>query len=182
MDDHDLIQKALKGEQEAYASLYRKYHPYLLNRFRNHGNDAEDIVQDAFLKAFSKLNYFKGGSQFYTWLYRIALNEMLMKRRKRSILLSPLSLDDIPHPSFRDARLELTGERMELLKLVAALPPSQRRIYLLHEFEGFQHNEISARVGCSIGTSKSQLSKAKARLRLELPPSPLSLHSPHPYA
>jgi RNA polymerase sigma-70 factor (ECF subfamily) len=135
--------------------------------------DAEDLTQEAFLQVFRNLNSFRGDSAFSTWLYRIAVNTVLMKlrRRKTPPLLSldePVSSES---PSLKrdvgTADLNLSGaiDRIALRRAIQELPEGCRKIFDLHEVQGFQHHEIARQLECSIGNSKSQLHKAKMKMR-----------------
>lgn len=175
-DPQDLkwIRAARKGDQDAFTALYQKYHRRLYNCFlRSNGDNTEDVVQEAFLMAFRKLDHYKGDSQFFTWLYRIAVNAMLMSRRKKRVAIVAfpellLEREVVPEFPYRDMKLELTPERMELFRLVDELPPGQKMIYDMHEIGGMQHSEIAQKLNCTIGNSKSQLFKARNVLREEL--------------
>jgi RNA polymerase sigma-70 factor (ECF subfamily) len=135
--------------------------------------DAEDLTQEAFLQVFRNIHSFRGDSAFSTWLYRIAVNTVLMKLRRRKAppvlsLDEPVSPDS---PSLKreigQADLSLSGvvDRIALRRAIQELPQGCRQIFDLHEVQGFQHHEIARRLQCSIGNSKSQLHKAKMKMR-----------------
>ena len=138
----------------------------------NNTAQAEDLTQDAFLQVFRKLSTFKGNSALSTWLYRIAVNTVLMHFRKKA--LKQVSLDE---PSShdakqvrreygsRDGRLSGSVDRITLTRAIKDLPAGYRKIFLLHEVEGYEHQEIAKMLDCSVGNSKSQLHKAKLRIR-----------------
>ncbi len=135
--------------------------------------EAEDLTQEAFLQLHRKITSFRGESAFSTWLYRLTINVVLMQLRKRG--LSLISLDEAMEPvpdegpgrSFGAPDLTLTGaiDRMTLERAVANLSAGYRLIFVLHDIEGYEHNEIATMLGCSIGNSKSQLHKARLKLR-----------------
>ncbi len=141
-------------------------------RMTNNTAQAEDLTQDAFLQVFRKLSTFKGNSALSTWLYRIAVNTVLMHFRKKA--LKQVSLDE---PSShdakqvrreygsRDGRLSGSVDRITLTRAIKDLPAGYRKIFLLHEVEGYEHQEIAKMLDCSVGNSKSQLHKAKLRIR-----------------
>jgi RNA polymerase sigma-70 factor (ECF subfamily) len=140
----------------------------------NNAAEAEDLAQDAFLQVFRKLSTFRGDSALSTWLYRIAVNTVLMHFRRKSpyriSLDEPMQGDDSSRPvrreyGSRDGRLETSVSRVALTRAISELPEGYRSIFLLHEIEGYQHREIAGLLGCSVGTSKSQLHKAKLRIR-----------------
>jgi RNA polymerase sigma-70 factor, ECF subfamily len=135
--------------------------------------EAEDLAQEAFMQVFRNLNSFRGNSAFATWLYRIAVNTVLMKLRRRK---SPpmVSLDEptsSDSPSLKreigkdDLNLRGAIDRIALRRAIEELPGGARQIFELHEVEGYQHHEIAEQLQCSIGNSKSQLHKAKKTMR-----------------
>jgi RNA polymerase sigma-70 factor (ECF subfamily) len=134
---------------------------------------AEDLAQEAFMQLFRKISTFRGESAFSTWLHRLTVNVVLMHIRKKGI--DEVSLDqepedenqDMPKKEYGSQDLHLVGavDRVTLEKSIAELPKGYRMIFLLHDVEGYEHNEIAGLVGCSIGNSKSQLHKARMKLR-----------------
>jgi RNA polymerase sigma-70 factor (ECF subfamily) len=174
--ERSLVQRAQRGDEQAFATLFelhkkRVYSVCLL--MTKDVAEAEDLTQEAFLQVFRTVGTFRGDSAFSTWLYRVAVNTVLMKlrRRKAPPLLSldePVSPDS---PSLRRdvgiADLNLTGavDRIALRRAIQDLPEGCRKIFALHEVEGYQHHEIAEMLDCSIGNSKSQLHKAKQKLR-----------------
>jgi RNA polymerase sigma-70 factor (ECF subfamily) len=135
--------------------------------------EAEDLVQEAFLQLFRKIATFRGESAFSTWLHRLAVNVVLMKLRKKT--LPETSLDETteseeesgPRKDIGGPDLRLSGsvDRVNLERAVEQLPPGYRSIFVLHDVQGYEHNEIATIMKCSIGNSKSQLHKARMRLR-----------------
>jgi RNA polymerase sigma-70 factor (ECF subfamily) len=173
--DLELVKRAQQGNSDAFAALFYAHKPRIYSvclRMTNNTAEAEDLTQDAFLQAFRKLSTFRGDSALSTWLYRIAVNTVLMHFRKKA--LRQISLDE---PCNQDARLvrreygskddRLTGsvDRIALTRAIKELPPGYRTIFLLHEVEGYEHQEIAQLLDCSVGNSKSQLHKAKLRIR-----------------
>jgi len=137
--------------------------------------EAEDLTQEAFLQLFRKISTFRGESAFSTWLHRLAVNVVLMHLRKKG--LQQVSLDETDtsqdEPVKRDYGsddLRLTGsiDRIGLQKAIADLPPGYRAVFVLHDVEGYEHNEIAEIMNCSVGNSKSQLHKARMKLRERL--------------
>jgi RNA polymerase sigma-70 factor (ECF subfamily) len=134
--------------------------------------EAEDLTQEAFMQFFRKIATFRGESAFSTWLHRMAVNVVLMQLRKKGLAVVPLE-DDIeteeetPKKDFgaQDLALEGSIDRLRLQNAIGKLPPGYRSIFVLHDVEGYEHNEIAEIVGCSIGNSKSQLHKARMKLR-----------------
>ncbi len=134
--------------------------------------EAEDLTQEAFLQLYRKIATFRGESAFSTWLHRLSVNVVLMHLRKKSLPAVSLEEttqgeDDAPRKDFGAEDLALAGsiDRMQLQRAVNDLPPGYRTIFVLHDVEGYEHNEIAEIVGCSIGNSKSQLHKARMKLR-----------------
>jgi RNA polymerase sigma-70 factor (ECF subfamily) len=163
---------------EDFEGIYRQYGKRVYSlRLRLTGNkaEAEDLTQEAFLQLFRKLDTFRGDSSFYTWLYRLAVNVVLMQFRKRAGLMEtslegaggppshdPVRLPDIP---VSDTRLLGTIDRVSLEEALKKLAPGFRIVFVLHDIEGFEHPEIAEMLGCSVGTSKSQLHRARLKLR-----------------
>jgi RNA polymerase sigma-70 factor (ECF subfamily) len=135
--------------------------------------EAEDLTQEAFLQLYRKIGTFRGESAFSTWLHRLAVNVVLMHLRKKG--LSEISLQEAMEPTEEDGPKRdfgahdqvLSGsiDRVNLERAVENLPPGYRIIFVLHDIEGYEHNEIAEMMGCSIGNSKSQLHKARMKLR-----------------
>ncbi len=137
--------------------------------------EAEDLTQEAFLQLFRKISTFRGESAFSTWLHRLAVNVVLMHLRKKG--LQQISLDETDtsqdEPVKRDygsddRRLTGSVDRIGLQKAIADLPPGYRAVFVLHDVEGYEHNEIAEIMRCSVGNSKSQLHKARMKLRERL--------------
>jgi RNA polymerase sigma-70 factor, ECF subfamily len=173
--DMELVKRAQQGESEAFADLFHAHKAKIYSiclRMTNNTAQAEDLTQDAFLQVFRKLSTFKGNSALSTWLYRIAVNTVLMHFRKKA--LKQVSLDEpSSHDATmvrreygsRDSRLSGTVDRITLTRAIKDLPTGYRTIFLLHEVEGYEHQEIAKILACSVGNSKSQLHKAKLRIR-----------------
>lgn len=172
----DLVKRAQDGDSEAFAALFHAHKARIYSvclRMTNNAAEAEDLTQDAFLQVFRKIGSFRGDSAFSTWLHRISVNTVLMHFRKKS--LSQVSLDE-PYSNEDGSKMrrefgtrdtDLTGcvDRISLARAMTELPPGYRSIFLLHEVEGYEHKEIAEMLGCSVGNSKSQLHKAKLRIR-----------------
>ena len=172
----EAIEAAKRGDADAFARLYNlhKRRVYTLClRMLGNVSEAEDMTQDAFLHLFRKIGSFRGESAFSTWLHRLTVNLVLMQLRKKGLSLVSLeetvnpSDEDAPRRDFgsRDTVLAGSVDRVALERAVAALPPGYRTVFVLHDIEGFEHNEIATMLDCSTGNSKSQLHKARLRLR-----------------
>lgn len=173
----DAIRLAQRGDAEAFEHLYHLHSRRVYSLcLRMVGNPAaaEDLAQEAFLQLFRKIQTFRGESAFSTWLHRLTVNVVLMKLRRRSVMET--SLDELAEQDEEsgsaprevgEADLKLSGsvDRVNLDRAVGKLPPGYRAVFLLHDVEGYEHNEIADMLGCSIGNSKSQLHKARTRLR-----------------
>jgi RNA polymerase sigma-70 factor (ECF subfamily) len=173
--DLGLVRRAQQGDSDAFASLFHAHKARVYSvclRLTSNAAEAEDLTQDAFMQAFRKLSLFRGDSALSTWLYRIAVNTVLMRFRKKA--LRQVSLDE-PYDrdarvvrreyGSKDARLASSIDRIALIRAIGELPAGYRTIFLLHEVEGFEHQEIAELLHCSVGNSKSQLHKAKMRIR-----------------
>ncbi|MFZ0198289.1 MAG: sigma-70 family RNA polymerase sigma factor [Candidatus Sulfotelmatobacter sp.] len=173
--DSALIARAQEGDPQACAAIFdlhrrRVYSTCLL--MTKNVSDAEDLTQDAFIQIFRGLHSFRGDSAFSTWIYRVVVNTVLMTRRKRHLrevsLDEPASVDYSPvQREFGSDDNKLMGaiDRVALTQAAKELPEGCRTIFILHEVEGYEHHEIAERLCCSIGNSKSQLHKARLKMR-----------------
>lgn len=176
--DAQLIARAQRGDEEAFAALFEAHKRRVYSlclRMTGNTAEAEDLTQEAFLQLYRKISTFRGESAFSTWLHRLAVNVVLMHLRKKG--LQQISLDEPDtsqdEPVKRDYGSEdrrLTGsvDRIGLQKAIADLPPGYRAVFVLHDVEGYEHNEIAEIMNCSVGNSKSQLHKARMKLRERL--------------
>ncbi|HUY82407.1 MAG TPA: RNA polymerase sigma factor [Acidobacteriaceae bacterium] len=172
----EAIANAQKGDPKAFEMLYalhkRRVYSLCLRMLGNIA-EAEDLTQEAFLQLFRKISTFRGDSAFSTWLHRLAVNVVLMHLRKKGLpqisleeSLEPAQ-DDGPRKDIGTRDLTLAGsiDRVTLERAVENLPPGYRLVFVLHDVEGYEHNEIADMLACSIGNSKSQLHKARMKLR-----------------
>jgi RNA polymerase sigma-70 factor, ECF subfamily len=166
MNEIDCIRRAQNGDATAIRELYKRYAPRVHAVVRRIAGDdalAEDWAQEAWVRAFRALPGFRGEARFSTWLHRIAVNSALHGHRGRE------------RKTGREVALTATAERstsadpvmlrLSLQRALDELPPGQRQIVVLHDVEGYKHEEIGDMLGIAAGTSKSQLFKARARLR-----------------
>ncbi len=173
----EAIRLAQAGDAAAFEFLYhlhgRRVYALCL-RMVNNPSDAEDLMQEAFLQLFRKIGTFRGESAFSTWLHRMTVNVVLMRLRKKSLPVA--SLEETTDPDDEtggprkdigapDLRLSGAVDRVNLERSVEKLPPGYRTVFMLHDVQGYEHNEIADIMGCSVGNSKSQLHKARTRLR-----------------
>ncbi len=170
--DYELTQMAASGNLAAFEKLYEKYHRRtysLCLRMTNNVTEAEDLTQEAFIQLFRKIGSFRGDSAFTTWFHRLTVNQVLMHFRKRSVKNEKTTEDgDLPEKVKSDKKYQASMpilNRMDLKKAIAMLPPGYRSVFVLHDVEGFEHSEVARMLGISIGTSKSQLHKARLKLR-----------------
>jgi RNA polymerase sigma-70 factor, ECF subfamily len=170
------IERAKQGDALAFQELYDKHKRRVYSlclRMTANTAEAEDLTQEAFLQLYRKIGTFRGESAFSTWLHRLSVNVVLMHLRKKSLPVVSLEEttqpgeEDTPKKDFGAEDLALAGsiDRLQLQRAVNDLPPGYRTIFVLHDIEGYEHNEIAGIVGCSIGNSKSQLHKARMKLR-----------------
>ena len=171
-----LVRRAQSGDEQAFATLFQQHKNRVYSVCLLMTKDiaeAEDLTQEAFLQLHRKIATFRGDSAFSTWLHRLAINVVLMHLRKKGLPLMSLdeamepTHDDGPGRSFGAPDLSLSGsiDRLALERAVADLPAGYRLIFVLHDVEGYEHNEIAGMLDCSIGNSKSQLHKARLKLR-----------------
>lgn len=174
--DLELVRLAQQGDSDAFAALFNAHKAKIYSlclRMTNNTAEAEDLAQDAFLQAFRKLASFRGDSTLSTWLHRVAVNTVLMHFRKKG--RREVSIDEPVNAEANapkrehgkvDEGLAATIDRIALARAMKELPAGYRTILLLHEVKGYEHHEIARLRSCSIGNSKSQLHKAKARMRV----------------
>lgn len=181
MTEAEVIIKAQEGDVGCFEMLYDRHKRRVFSLcLRMTGNyaEAEDFTQEAFLQLYRKIKTFRGESAFSTWLHRLSVNIVLMHFRKKS--LAEISLDELLDPQqseegtkrelgMTDNMLRGSVERVTLERAIGELPPGYRIIFVLHDIEGYEHNEIAELLCCSIGNSKSQLHKARMKLRSLLP-------------
>lgn len=170
--DYELTQMSAEGDLEAFEMLYQKYHRRaysLCLRMTNNVTEAEDLTQEAFIQLFRKAGSFRGDSAFTTWFHRLVVNQVLMYFRKRSVKNEKTTEDGempehlVPQTKTK-ANLPILN-RIDINKAIAALPPGYKSVFILHDVEGFEHSEVARILGISVGTSKSQLHKARLKLR-----------------
>lgn len=181
--DAELVERARRQDVQAYSELVQRYQKKiyaLVYNMTSSREDAEDMVQDVFIKAYSSLHHFHGNSSFYTWVYRIAVNRTInyIKKRKRR---SADSLDDVDKSIERDpAYVELSAKespfrdltitelRDKLNRALQTLSEKHRVVVVMHDIEGIPHEEIAKTLGCSEGTVRSRLFYARQALQSQL--------------
>jgi RNA polymerase sigma-70 factor, ECF subfamily len=177
MTEAEAIRLAQQGDAGAFERIYRLHSRRvyaLCLRMVGNTAEAEDLAQDAFLQLFRKIGTFRGESAFSTWLHRLSVNVVLMKLRKKTLPETSLEETTDPDDESSGPRRELGApdlllsgsiDRVHLDRAIEQLPPGYRQVFVLHDVQGFEHNEIAKLMECSIGNSKSQLHKARMRLR-----------------
>jgi RNA polymerase sigma-70 factor, ECF subfamily len=172
-----LIEKVKLGDYAPFEFLYRSYKRRIFSLCLRMTDDfalAEDFTQEAFITAFRRIDTFRGDSAFATWLHRIAVNIVLMHVRQQKSRGSMASLDDAGSDEDvsmgerlgrEDRHLSSSIDRVALEMAINRLAPGYRIVLVLHDIEGYEHSEIAELMGCSIGNTKSQLHKARLRLR-----------------
>lgn len=171
--DGDLVRSAAAGDMRAFEGLYRRHvgriHGVIARLVGGHAGRAEDLAQEAFVRAWQALPSYRFESAFGTWLHRLAVNTALMELRARRS--RPQASDD--EDAFEsigsvDSAGHVTALSMDLERAVATLPPRARAVLVLHDVEGWKHEEIAAELGMAVGSSKAQLHRARGLLRARL--------------
>src|SRR5947209_1422901 len=171
--DLALARRAAGGDARAFEEIYRLYHRLVYGlclRMRQNVAEAEDITQDVFILLHRKVGSFRGESQFTTWLHRLTVNQVLMRFRRSRARREEALEDSAAHSlaaGVAPGGVQRTAliDRVALDKALEQLPPGYRAAFILHDVEGYEHEEVAQILGCAVGTSKSQLHKARAKLR-----------------
>jgi RNA polymerase sigma-70 factor (ECF subfamily) len=172
-----MVRLAQQGDSAAFEALYQRHSRRvyaLCLRMAGNTTEAEDLTQDAFLTIFRKIQSFRGESAFSTWVHRLTVNIVLMRFRKKRV--GEESLDEVGGPGDRDQGaplelgerdLRLSGliDRVNLERAIDQLAPGCKKMFILHDVAGYRHEEVAEIAGCSVGNSKSQVHKARSRLR-----------------
>jgi RNA polymerase sigma-70 factor, ECF subfamily len=177
-DDHRLVAECLQGRKESFGILVQRHQDRLFNtvfRLLGDAEDAKDALQDAFLQAYRSLDRFKGESQFYTWVYRIAINAAMSLKRRRRVVLSingngaladdrhePLDLRDGSQPGLA---LENADSERRMQEVLNRLSPDHRTVLVLKDVEGQKYEQIADLMQVPIGTVRSRLHRARLELR-----------------
>jgi len=171
--EKDLVARCQAGDVDAFETLYRSQAARiyaLASRMAGSADEGEDLLQEIFLQAYRKLGSFNGNSSVGTWLYRLALNHCLdfvrSKQAKMGKITDTLDAETSVQPS---AKRETPIARIDLQRAIERLPAGCREAFVLHDVEGFDHREVGEMLGIAEGTSKSQVFKARMKLRAMLP-------------
>jgi RNA polymerase sigma-70 factor (ECF subfamily) len=175
-DDHCLIAECLRGNTAAFGDLVRRYQDRVFNtvyRLVDNAEDAQDVVQEAFLHAYQSLESFKGDSLFFTWLYRIAINTAISFKRKKRVMvridgpggesvLEPPDPSEMTRPGHA---LEQAEQEQRIQRGLSRLSPEHRAVLVLKDMEGQKYEEMAEALGVPIGTIRSRLHRARLELR-----------------
>jgi len=170
--DFDLTQAAANGNMTAFEEVYNRHHRRVYSiclRMLQNATEAEDLTQDVFIQLHRKIGSFRGDSAFTTWLHRMTVNQVLMHFRKRNVKFEKTTEEG-------ETPVQIVGGTENPLKMpvvdkiaiehaIEQLPNGYRNVFVLHDVEGYEHEEVARILGCSVGTSKSQLHKARLKLR-----------------
>ena len=172
-DERPLVAAAARGEVAAFEALYRRHvgrvHGAIRRLVGGHGSRAEDLTQEAFVRAWQALPAFRFESAFATWLHRLAVNTALMElRSRRSRPFEDGDDEAVAQLGSPDSAGHLTALSLDLERAVATLPPRARAVLVLYDVEGWKHEEIAAELGMAVGSSKAQLHRARGLLRARL--------------
>ena len=171
LDDGMMVRRAQGGDRRAFEQLYRLHvnRVYgLCLRMTGQHTLAEEVTQEAFIRAWEKLDSFRGDSQFFSWLYRLTFNVVLgdkrSQQRREARVVGTDDLESLGHA----APVQRPGLRADLEAAIATLPPGAREVFILHDVEGYKHEEIAEIAGIAQGTSKAHLHRARRLLREQL--------------
>lgn len=169
--DFDLARASASGQAEAFERLYTTHYRRVYSlclRLVGNATEAEDLTQEVFIHLWRKISSFRGESAFTTWLHRLTVNLVLMHLRKRRMTFDPIDseqLRDYLEKQTPSTDMSLSVERIALERAIRQLPDGYRTILVLHDIEGYGHQEIARMLGITIGTTKSQLHKARLKVR-----------------
>jgi RNA polymerase sigma-70 factor (ECF subfamily) len=170
--DFALAQRAAQGDVGAFEEIFRRNHRLVYGlclRMTQDVAEAEDVTQEVFILLLRKVGGYRGEANFTTWLHRLTVNQVLMRFRKNKSRREDAleegeaqAADVLPASARRPSQMI---DRITLERAIAKLPPGYRAAFVLHDVEGYEHEEVARMMGCAVGTSKSQLHKARAKLR-----------------
>lgn len=172
MSDFELTQLAAGGDMPAFEEIYNRHHRRVYSiclRMLQNATEAEDLTQDVFIQLHRKIGSFRGDSAFTTWLHRLTVNQVLMHFRKRNVKFEKTTEEgetpvQIVGGTENPGKMPIV-DKIAIESAIAELPNGYRNVFVLHDVEGYEHEEVARILGCSVGTSKSQLHKARLKLR-----------------
>ncbi|HEV7701693.1 MAG TPA: RNA polymerase sigma factor [Pyrinomonadaceae bacterium] len=170
--DFVLTQSAGRGDMAAFEEIYRRHHRRVYSiclRMLQNASEAEDLTQDVFIQLYRKIGSFRGDSAFTTWLHRMTVNQVLMHFRKRTVKFEKTTEegetpDQIVSGTANPEKMRIV-DKIAIDNAIAQLPDGYKNVFVLHDVEGYEHEEVAKILGCSVGTSKSQLHKARLKLQ-----------------
>ena len=171
MDELTLVNSCIEGNQLAQRTLFEKYAPKMLGvcmRYANSQVEAEDVLQDAFVKVFTKLDHYNGDGSLEGWIRRIMVNTSLDQIRKNAKFKKNVNVDDVDYRIESDGEILSSLMEQDLLKLIKEMPIGYRTVFNTFAIEGYSHKEIAKELEITENTSKSQYSRAKAYLRAKV--------------
>ncbi len=170
--DFELTQAAANGNMTAFEEVYSRHHRRVYSiclRMLQNATEAEDLTQDVFIRLHRKIGSFRGDSAFTTWLHRLTVNQVLMHFRKRNVKFEKTTEEgETPVqivPGTENSLKMPVVDKIAIEHAIEQLPNGYRNVFVLHDVEGYEHEEVARILGCSVGTSKSQLHKARLKLR-----------------
>lgn len=170
--DYELTQAAANGNMMAFEEIYSRHHRRVYSiclRMLQNATEAEDLTQDVFIQLHRKIGSFRGDSAFTTWLHRLTVNQVLMHFRKRNVKFEKTTEEgETPIqivPGTENQSKMPVVDKIAIEDAIEQLPNGYRNVFVLHDVEGYEHEEVARILGCSVGTSKSQLHKARLKLR-----------------
>jgi len=167
MTEIELVQGCLKEKRSYQKALFDKYAPKMLSvckRYARHSMEAEDLLQDAFVRIFDKLGTFRGDGSLEGWIRRIVVHACIRNYRKSSFKKEQFGLESLPEEPVEAEAVDRLGVE-ELLKMISGLPDGYRMVFNLFAIEGYSHAEVAEMIGCGESTSRSQLAKARKMLQ-----------------
>lgn len=170
--DFSLAQRAAGGDIASFEELYQRHHRRVYSvcmRMLQNATEAEDLTQEVFIQLYRKIGSFRGDSAFTTWLHRMTVNQVLMHFRKRNVKYERTTEEgDTPVQvvvgTENQSKMPIV-DKIALDNAIKQLPNGYRNVFVLHDIEGYEHEEVARILGCSVGTSKSQLHKARLKMR-----------------
>lgn len=170
--DIELTKVAAQGDMGAFEEIYKRHHRRVYSiclRMLQNASEAEDLTQDVFIQLYRKISSFRGDSAFTTWLHRMTVNQVLMHFRKRTVKYEKTTEegdtpDQIVSGTGNPHKMQIV-DKIALDNAIEQLPTGYKNVFVLHDVEGFEHEEVARILGCSVGTSKSQLHKARLKLQ-----------------
>jgi RNA polymerase sigma-70 factor, ECF subfamily len=170
--DFELATAAAQGDMAAFEEVYKRHHRRVYSvclRMLQNTSEAEDLTQDVFIQLYRKIGSFRGDSAFTTWLHRMTVNQVLMHFRKRTVKFEKTTEEgetpvQIVSGTSNPEKMRIV-DKIALDNAIDQLPTGYKNVFVLHDVEGFEHEEVARILGCSVGTSKSQLHKARLKLQ-----------------